>query len=231
MAGLAKSLGYCNNGYMRLVKQRERLETFFKAHTRLEYKKGETVIRPEDEPSGVFLIEWGFIKAFNITKYGEENLLLVRSSGSIFPLIWVFTGKHGQTSYQTMTPTSLWRVDKEDYLKFLDKNPDILPVVLDMSIESYRLHSERVITLSYKTARERIASFLVSNARIFGIENEDGSVTINAPYKQADIASSVNTTRETASREIRLLKRRKLIAVDSGSITIINIEKLRSEIL
>lgn len=213
---------------MDLIKGREQLDAFFKAHTRLQYKKGETIIRPEDDPSGVFLIEWGFVKAYGITKYGEENVLVIRGKGEIFPLIWVFRGEHRNVSYEAMESTSLWRVSRTDYLAFLENNPSILPVILEMAIEAYRIHSERVMTLSYRTARERIISFLDVNAQKFGTKNDDGSIVIRAPYKQSDIASSVNATRETASRELNSLKRKGLISTEHSNIIIHDIEQLRS---
>ena len=213
---------------MNLTKKRELLDTFFKAHTRLQYKKGETIIRPEDEPAGVFLIEWGFIKAYTITKYGEENVLNVRSSGGIFPLIWTFTGDHGKVSYEAMEPASLWRVSRQDYLDFLDQHPEIMPVVLAIGVDAYKMHSERVMTLCYRTARERIISFLVNNSKAFGVKNDDGSITIRAPYKQSDIASSVNATRETTSRELNALKKKGLLSNGDGYIIINDIEQLKS---
>lgn len=208
--------------------QRDKIRAFFYSHTRLQYKKGETIIRPEDDPSGVYLIEWGFIKAYTITKYGEEILLLVRGSGSVFPLIWAFTGEHRDVSYEAMDETSLWRVNKTDYLEYLDKNPDVMPIILDMAIEAYRLHSERVITLSFRTARERIVSFLRVTSNRFGVEKPDGTVVINAPFRQSDIASSVNATRETTSRELNMLKKKKLIDTVDGKIVIIDMESLNA---
>ena len=208
--------------------KREQLDAFFKAHTRQQFKKGEIIVRPEDAPNGVFLIEWGFVKAYTMTKYGEENLLIVRGSGGVFPLIWAFTGDHHNVTYEAMEPTSLWRVSRADYIDFLDKNPNVLPVILDMAIDAYRLHSERVLTLSYRTARERIISFLLTHAYRFGIQNKDGSTTIHAPFRQSDIASSVNATRETTSREINTLKKKSQIKIVEHKIVISDIEKLRA---
>jgi CRP/FNR family cyclic AMP-dependent transcriptional regulator len=206
--------------------QREKLKALFYSHTRIQYKKGEVIIRPEDDPSGVYLIEWGFVKAYSITKYGEENLLLVRGSGSVFPLIWAFTGEHRGVSYEAMEETSLWRVGKADYLEFLEKNQDVYPIILDMAIEAYRLHSERVMTLSYRTARERIVSFLLVTASRFGVEKE-GVIEIVAPFRQTDIAGSVNATRETTSRELNTLRKKGLLTNANGHIGIKDIEGLR----
>ena len=94
---------------MDLTKEQLLFDAFFKSHTRLQYKKGETIIRPEDDPSGIFLIEWGFIKAYTITKYGEENVLLVRGQGGIFPMIWLFTDEHRHVSYEAMEDAGISR--------------------------------------------------------------------------------------------------------------------------
>ncbi len=207
--------------------QRDKIRAFFYSHTRMQFKKGEVIIRPEDEPSGIFLIEWGFVKAYTITKYGEENLMLVRGSGSVFPLIWAFTGEHRQVSYEAMEETSVWRVSKSDYIEFLDKNPDVNPIILDMVVEAYRLHSERVITLSYRTARERIVSFLLVTANRFAVE-KDGIQIIMAPFRQTDIASSVNATRETTSRELNALRKKGLIKNIDGKIALCDLPALEN---
>lgn len=193
----------------------------------MQYKKGEVIIRPEDEPGGIYLIEWGFVKAYTITKYGEENLLLVRGSSSVFPLIWAFTGESRETTYEAMEPTSLWRVSRADYLDFLQKNPEVMPVILDLTLEAYRLHSQRVTTLSYRTARERIVSFLIFIADRFGIQDEKEVIVIQAPFRQTDIASSVNATRETTSRELNNLRKKKLITAANGYIGITDLDKLK----
>jgi CRP/FNR family transcriptional regulator len=213
---------------MTQLKKRQLLETFFRAHTRVDYKKGETIVRPQDEPSGVFFLDSGFVKAYHITKYGEENLLLIRGAGSIFPLIWAFTGEHRDVSYEAMEKTVMWRVSRNDYLEFLDRNPELMPIILDMAIEAYRINSERVMTLSYRTARERIVSFLLNHSKRFGLKNDDGSgLTIHAPLRQSDIASSVNATRETTSRELNSLKKKGLIVVENHKIVLKEIEQLR----
>ena len=209
------------------IQQREKLRAFFYSHTRMQYKKGEVIIRPEDEPGGIYLIEWGFVKAYTITKYGEENLLLVRGSSSVFPLIWAFTGESRETTYEAMEPTSLWRVSRADYLDFLQKNPEVMPVILDLTLEAYRLHSQRVTTLSYRTARERIFSFLIFIADRFGIQDEKEVIVIQAPFRQTDIASSVNATRETTSRELNNLRKKKLITAANGYIGITDLDKLK----
>jgi CRP/FNR family cyclic AMP-dependent transcriptional regulator len=205
----------------------KKLLQYFSTGSSIVYKKGEVLIRPQDEPNDVFLVTNGYVKAYAITKYGEENLLLVRGAGSIFPLIWAFTGLHREITYEAMDTTTVWRRNKNDYREFLDNNQDVLPAILEMAIEAYRLHAERVNTLSYRSARERVVSFLITIADRFGIEQPNGDIVIDAPLRRHDIANSVNTARETVSRELIWLTEHGYIAADDDrNIVIKNLPEL-----
>ena len=192
-------------------KQIAALVKLFKGGTKLTYKKGEYIIRPGEAPSAVFYIESGLVKAFNISKYGEENLLIIRKEREIFPLIWAITGQERDIIYQAMSPTAVWRISPETYLSFLHTHPAALPPLLDMVTEMYRIHSERLLNLEYRTVRERLVSFLLTMSVRFGNETADG-IIIEVPLRHQDIASSINASRETASREIAALERKGLIA-------------------
>ena len=199
----------------------------FKQGTKLTYQKGEYILRPGETPSGVFYIEKGLVKAFNISKYGEENLLIIRQEHDIFPLIWAITGQERSIIYQALSPTVVWRISRDDYMNFLENHTDALPPILDMAVEMYRRHSERILNLQYRTVRERVISFLLSMASNFG-EKKNNDIFINVPLRQQDVASSINASRETASRELTYLERKGLIKTDPPFITIKDSKKLHS---
>lgn len=205
--------------------QVKKLVEFFQNERQLVYKKGEVIIRPEDEPGGIYYIAQGFVKAYAITKYGEENLLIIRKKGELFPLIWAFMGEHREIFYEAMDTCVLWRCSREDLVKFLDNNPEVVWVMLDMAIEMYRIHSERVNNLEYRTVRERVISFLLFLAGRFGEETKDGTL-IQIPIRRQDIAASINATRETTSRELTALMRKDLITLGE-QMCIPSLSKLR----
>lgn len=205
---------------------RDQLISFFKKGTQLHYKKGESIIHPGDEPHGIYYITEGFVKAYAITKYGEENALIVRKDGDIFPLIWAFTGLHRDVTYEAMSDTSLWRASRTDFLEYLKKNERATTVLLDMAIEAYRLHSERVNTLEYRTVRERLASFLLTHVDRFGHQGIRGR-SLSAPIRRSDIAASINASRESTSRELSALQRGGYIDLTTPFIEIIDEQRLR----
>ncbi len=205
------------------------LVEMFRQGTKLTYKKGEYIIRPGEAPSSVFYIETGQIKAFNISKYGEENLLIIRKSHEIFPLIWAITGQERDIIYQSICDTALWRISRDAFLTFLQEHPDALPPLLDMVTEMYRIHSERILNLEYRTVRERLISFLITMSSRFGTQTSDG-ILIDAPLRHQDIGSSINASRETTSRELSLLESKGLLKNNQLYITLIDIDKLKSEL-
>lgn len=200
---------------------------FFRQGTELTYKKGEYIIRPGETPNGVFYIEKGQVKAYKITKYGEENLLHIRKEHEIFPLIWSITRQDREVIYQTLVPTTVLRASQTEYLAFLQDHPDALPPFIDIVIEMYRMHSERIINLEYRSVRERLVSFLLTMSDRFGEKTKDGML-INVPLRHQDIASSINTSRETTSREIAILERKGLIDNHASYILLKDTKKLQS---
>lgn len=206
--------------------QHKALVDAFREGSPLTYKKGEFIIRPGDSPSGVFYIRKGLVKAYDITKYGEENLLTIRKENEIFPLIWSITGQGRQIIYETLSAVEVYRLDQKTFQSALHENPALLSPLMDIIVEMYRIHSERILNLEYRTVRERLISFLLIMSERFGTKTKDG-ICIQASLRQQDIASSINATRETTGRELANLTRKGLIQNHQGNITLKDEKKLR----
>ena len=95
--------------------------------------------------------------------------------------------------------------------EFLRNNPDVLYPFIDLITEQYQIHSERILNLQYRSVRERLVSFILTMSLRFGTKTNDG-ILVDVPLKQQDIASSINASRETTSRELSVLERKGLIS-------------------
>lgn len=202
------------------------LKNFLADGTRLNYSKGQIIIRPEDEPSGVFYIESGFVKTYSISKYGTQNLHLVRKAGEFFPFIWVFTKEHREVYYEAMTDAVLYRVARSEFLSFIEKDPVVLRYLLDIAVEMYRIHSERLYNLQFSTAKERVVYRLIVLSNRFG-EKQDNGTKIMLPIKHSDIAASLKMSRETATRILSKLEKQGYIGYEKPYIVLHDVEKLR----
>jgi CRP-like cAMP-binding protein len=202
------------------------LVNFFHSGTKLAYSKGDFIIRPGAHPPGIFYIERGLVKAYDITKYGEENTLIIRKSGEFLGLTWGVTGQDKRIIYAAIAPTTVWVVPRKTFTDFIHANPATALPLIDTLTEMYRLHSERIMTLEYRTVRERLISFLITTANRFG-ERTPAGLRISVPLRHLDIASSISATRETTTRAMLELERKKLVSSQQSYITLLEVETLK----
>lgn len=194
--------------------------------TRQVYEKGEFVIRPGGPPQGVFFIVSGLVKAYDITKYGEENLLIIRRTGDVLGLTWAITGEDRHILYSALSMTELLHIPRDQFVHMVRTNPEVALPLLDMLVEMYKQHSERILNLEYRTVRERLVSFLLSTAKRFGRKTAEGLV-LEVPLRHQDIASSISATRETTGRELSALERQGLLKSAQSIVTLQDVERLR----
>ncbi len=206
-------------------KQQELLTDFFRLGKHLTYAKNEYLVGPGEAPRGVFYIESGLVKSYDMTKYGEENLLIIRKPGEIIGLTWAITGELKNIMSAALAPTSAWLVSRDRLVDFITNHPEASAPIIDTLADMYRLHGERIMTLEYRTVRERLASFLLNMVSRFGSATSLGT-TINAPLKQQDIASSISATRETTSRTLTIMQQQGLINIEQSIITVLNTKGL-----
>lgn len=202
------------------------LVSFFRSGTHSSYEKGDYIVGPSQAIHTISFIEHGVIKAYSLTKDGDENLLIIRHSGELLGVSYVISQKDREIMYKALTPAQIWSVPYEDFKQFLQDNPKASLPILDIVTDMYLMHCERILTLGYRTVRERLASFLLTMIERFG-STTSNSAAITIPLIQTDIASAICSARETVGRVLAEFERQDVITLDSSVITIKNVAYLR----
>jgi CRP/FNR family transcriptional regulator, cyclic AMP receptor protein len=194
----------------------------------LRFSKGEVIIQGHEEPGGVYLIKSGFIKAYSISHAGLSNLLLIHKIGEFIPLPWALDGGHTTGMfYEAMTDVEVLRASKDALRSAMGRNAWLSREILTQTVNIISIYTQRITTLEYRTARERVIAELMSLAERFG-EKHGKEVIINAPITHQDISDSINMSRETASRALEMLFEEGLMGQKDHLFTIKDIHKLRT---
>ncbi|MNY27934.1 hypothetical protein D3C86_1618750 [compost metagenome] len=109
-------------------------------------------------------------------------------------------------------------------MHFLNTHPH---VVLDLLAYLYIILDtvlERMVHFISSSAKNRIIYSLITECKQFGVAREDGSYIVTITEKE--LGSRAGLSRETVSREARVLKIAKLIEVHHSSIIIPNLKRL-----
>ena len=195
------------------------LKQFFSDGRQLVYGRDELIVRAYDPPAGVYLVVYGYVKAYSIAKDGRENIHKILGAGDIFPIPWAFTGNQKETFYQAIDKVKVNRATRKELLDYLTKNPRALGVFIFKLIGMYEMALERIETLEQQHAAARVAAGLINLAARFG---QGRPACIAVPLSHSDIAGLTNVSRETVSRVISRLERQGAVKQNDGRITILD---------
>jgi len=204
-------------------------EEFYKQFKTRSYKKGETLIRADDDPQGIFCLTKGYVRQYTISKTGFELTLHILRPVSYFPMVWAINGTPNVYFFEALTPVEVGRAPREDVVNFIKDKPTIVFELLSELIERYAETLTRMENLVFSDAYRRVISVLLYIAKHFGEEKGKG-VLITHHFTQQDIATLVGVARETASVEMARLEKKGLVEHIDRAIFIGNIPLMNAEL-
>lgn len=211
------------------AKASQLLVDFFAAGTQIKCNKDEVLLRPGDESPGVYLIMSGFIKNYSISPSDEINIHAFKKKGDVVPLLWALGDEPVKFYTETISETVLYRISKDSFVELLEKNPEVLRYFLEKLIRITKHYKDRIGSLEHKYVSHRLIAQLLALSEHFGTSVPDG-IAINIPLTHQDIADSINSTRETVSRELNKLEECGLVSNDGQKLTITDVTKLGEEL-
>lgn len=173
----------------------------------------QRLIFSEGEPAiYVFTLTVGMIKIYKRLPDGRRQI-----TGFLFPgdFLGLVDNRSYAYSAETLTGSKLCRFQREKLEMLLSSLPKLERRLLGMASHEIAAAQDRMMLLGRKTARERVASFLVmlSNA---GAGTGDQSGAIAVPMSRSDIADYLGLTMETVSRCFGDFRKRQLIEMVDG---------------
>lgn len=200
----------------------EKLETFFTKHRHQIFRKGEILVRADDDPAGVFYLKEGIVKEYAISKKGDELIINVFKPIAFFPMSWAINNTPNQYFYEAITELNVWRAPKDRVIEFIKTNPDVLYDLTSRVFKGIDGMLTRMTYLMSGNAYARLVAELIIHAKRFGIANR---------ISEKDLAASSGMTRETVSREMKILKDKGLITFNKNILLIKDLKKLEGELL
>ena len=183
------------------------LHSLFQAGRRLNFQKGELIIRANEEPRGIYKIESGIVKVYALSRHNDQHIHHFFGPGDFIALLWAFQDYSRNLYYECLEKVTVSVVSKDEFLEFVKKNDPVMLEILQEMVLRYIRYAGRIENLLYSNASERCAYRLLSLVNRFGIDNKEG-LEIRASITHEDMA------RETFSRSISRLLQKKAIDYD-----------------
>ena len=192
-------------------------EPFAKSRPPILCSPGYLIYLQGTEATCFYYLKSGRVKSFIQSEDGEERVLNLYSSGSLFGEASFFDELPRVSSAVALSPCQLVPIDRELVTQEIAGNPELAMAMLKYLARTVRLLSSQVDQMAFRPARWRVARFLLSLAP------SGGPVLCS----QEDIAAAVSASRVTVSRILNSFEQRGWVSLGYRELTLCRPEALR----
>jgi CRP/FNR family transcriptional regulator len=180
------------------------------AATVIEIAPGKTFINEGDPAEFFYNLTLGTVKLYKLLPDGRRQITGFAHRGDFLGLA---VSQSYAFSAEAVEPVRFCRFSRNTLRGVLDEFPALEKRLLDFASNELVAAQEQMLLLGRKTARERVASFLLSQeARTAPCRHEAPAVMILA-MTRSDIADYLGLTIETVSRTFTRLKNEGMIGI------------------
>jgi len=178
--------------------------------------RGETVIWAGDEGMICANLIDGIMKLSASTSDGREQTV-----GLFYPADFVGQPFEAQASFTVtaLTDAELCMFPRQGFTAVLEDHARMERLLLQRTFEALEDARQRLLTLSRRSAEERVAGFLLDMGDRAGQSGcravADGPLTFDLPLSRGQIAELLGLTIETVSRQFTRLKAAGIVALPS----------------
>lgn len=167
---------------------------------------GRTLFEEGDPADEVFTLTCGMLKLYKLMSDGRRQIVGFLVPGDFLGLAF---GRTYAYTAEAVTPTTVCRFRRPQFMGLLEECPALEKEILGRTSTELAAAQEQMLLLGRKTARERLASFLIALAGRRKIERG----LLPLPMSRTDIADYLGLTIETVSRTLTALRKERLIAL------------------
>jgi CRP/FNR family transcriptional regulator len=180
---------------------------------------GQAIIHEGDPAENLFNVVSGAVKLYKLLPDGRRQI-----TGFLFPgdFLGIALNETYVYTAEALTPVRLCRFPRRRLEALLKDIPALEHQLLDEVATELVAAQDQMLLLGRKTARERVASFLLMLAK--RAERHGRQVNpVELPMSRADIADYLGLTTETVSRTVTQLRQSSTIsAANRGEIEILD---------
>lgn len=191
-----------------------------------KYKKRQIIFVEGEPGESIYILLDGKVKLTKSTADGRELILGIRQAGETFAEVVLFDGGPYPATAEVMDDAEIAVLRNKDIENLVINNSAISIALIKTMSRRLRNVQQKMRDLALKDTLGSMVSTLTRLAKEHGHKTDEG-IEINLNLTHQELANFIGTSRESANRLISDLKKSKVISVDKGKITIIDMEKLK----
>jgi CRP/FNR family transcriptional regulator, cyclic AMP receptor protein len=186
------------------------------------YPKGSLLFVEGEEPRGIFILCSGRAKLTTSSTEGKTLIVKIAEPGEVLGASATILGKPYEVSAETIEPSQLNFIKREDFLKYLNTHAEACLHTAQQLSEKYHSAQREIRSLGLsQTTSEKLARLLLDWCERGGEQTTKG-IRLKVLLTHEEIAQMIGTTRETVTRLLSDFKKKKIIDVKGSSLFVIS---------
>jgi CRP/FNR family transcriptional regulator, cyclic AMP receptor protein len=183
------------------------------------YPEGAVLFLENQDPRGVFIICEGEVKLTVSSSEGKTLILSIAKPGEILGLMSVVSGKPFEVTAETLHPSQIAFIRREDFLRFMTQYPEVYQGATRQLSSNYLKLCEQLRTVGLATsAPEKLARLLLEWSAEAKATKLGTRIHLNLTHEE--IAEFIGSSRETVTRTLTEFKNRNLVKLNGAILTI-----------
>ncbi|MFL3663088.1 MAG: Crp/Fnr family transcriptional regulator [Flavobacteriales bacterium] len=188
------------------------------------YNKGQVVFHEGNRTNGIYCINKGKVKLFQIGSEGKEQIIRFAKPGDVIGYRALLSEEPLSASASAIEDdTTICFIPRDQIFSMIAQNPNFNFKFLKMLSHELGEAAKIITDLAQKPVKERLAETLLILKDTFDMDEEKN---IQVKLSREELANIVGTATESVIRLLSEFKKDKLIAVDGRNIKLLNIPGL-----
>ncbi len=172
-------------------------------------------------PRGMFILCSGKVNLSTTSREGKILILKTAEAGEALGLSATVSGMGYEATAETATPCQLSFVDRKHFLELMESHGEVgMHTAQSLSHDfqsAYRDIHDLVLT---RSSKGKLARLLLSHSRTQGEEEEEEETRIHSTMTHEEMAQRIGASRETVTRLLSNLRKKRLIRLDGPTLVI-----------
>lgn len=189
------------------------------------YKKNEMIYFEDEYAKDLMCLLKGKVKIFKNGVGGRNQIIRMIRPVQYFGYRAYFAKEQYVTAASAFESSTICLISMEIIEEFLRSNGNLAMFFIQMLSVDLGIADQRVVNLTQKHIRGRLAESLIFLRESYGLEADEA--TINIYLAREDLANLSNMTTSNAIRTLSNFADERIISLDGRKIKIIDEDKLR----
>ncbi|MCX7886550.1 MAG: Crp/Fnr family transcriptional regulator [Verrucomicrobiae bacterium] len=182
--------------------------------SRKDFRKGQIIFAEGDPSRGFYVVASGAVKVSRIAPDGRERVLHIVEAGNSFAEAAMFMERYPATAEALRATTAVF-IEKNGFKRLMTRDPKLSFKIMGALVRWLTVLRDALTDLTLKGVPARFAGYVLSLPRAPGCP-------IEMTVSKTAVAQLIGTTKETLSRLLARLARRRILLYRGHQIRVLD---------